>query len=456
MTTVTPPAIVSVRVAAERALVRDWEVAMRSMMAWKLTALAGLLAIVACSAGSNDNLFSKGGKGGGGGNGGEDPDASSGGSGDTAGAPGYGGSGLNLDVQVNSETTPAGCQYKDGQDHDGDGYTGLDGDCNDCDPNTNPGAFDDGSPSADGGPPVDVNCDGTPGDDTYECDDGLQIADDDPFNAAKAIGLCRRVDDPNATGKDKRWGVIEAKYVLADGSPGMNPKSHGVLPQFGAANVQQGKVMLGLSSGTARGPAMAGYESPGGAQMGTQCGPPIPNMESPSCPNAQTGQSFDPAALEVRIRVPTNAKSFKFYLNFYTYEFPMFVCTTYNDFYITKMDPWPQGSTDGNISFDQDHNPISVNNSLLQACKPQNAGGKQFTCPLGVGLLQGTGFEGHAATGWLQTQAPVTPGSEITLRWAIWDSGDHVLDSTVLVDNFVFSVEPAQGGTTTTPVDNPH
>src|SRR5258708_4876851 len=35
-----------------------------------------------------------------------------------------------------------GCRWFDGTDHDGDGFSAQDGDCNDCDPNMNPGAYD--------------------------------------------------------------------------------------------------------------------------------------------------------------------------------------------------------------------------------------------------------------------------------------------------------------------------
>jgi hypothetical protein len=380
----------------------------------------------------------------------EEQDASTGGSPDLGGSSGSGG-GITMDVVVNTETSMPGCSNDPTVDDDEDGYTENDGDCNDCDPNTNPGAFDDGETTdGDGGPPVDVNCDGTPGGDTHECDEGIALDDTDAKNAARAIGLCKFVAE-DATGKDKTWGVIEAKYVKADGTPGMNKLSHGILPNFGQnGKPQQGVNMLGLSSGTARGPSMPGYESPSGAQMGTTCAAPIPNMDSPSCPGVKSGAPNDPAALEVKLRVPTNTKSFKFYFNFYTYEFPIFICSQYNDFFVTLMNPKPEGSPNGNISFDQLKNPVSVNNSMLQVCKAQTAGGKKFECPLGEGLLAGTGFEGHAATGWLQTVAPLDlpPGSVVTLRWAIWDAGDQVLDSTVLVDNFEFSVEPAAGAST--------
>ena len=105
-------------------------------------------------------------------------------------------------------------------------------------------------------------------------------------------------------------------------------------------------------------------------------------------------------------------------------------------------------------------NAVSVNNSFLQACTPGTHGGKRFDCPLGRTLLGSTGFDGNAvcgdpsdyplnpqnrpvggATGWLQTTARATGGSVMTLRFAIWDSGDPDLDSTTLVDGFAWELE---------------
>ena len=179
-----------------------------------------------------------------------------------------------------------------------------------------------------------------------------------------------------------------------------------------------------------------------GYTHGTPSGYP---KESPACPGVTTGKARDGVALELKIRVPSNALSFSYQQNFFTQEYPVFICSTYNDFFVTMMDPVPDGLADGNIAFDQDTNPISVNNSLLQVCEPGTHEGKTFGCPLGTDTLNGTGFEDGAATGWLTTSAPVTPGSEITLRFAIWDSGDGRLDSTTLIDDFKFSVEGADG-----------
>ena len=107
-----------------------------------------------------------------------------------------------------------------------------------------------------------------------------------------------------------------------------------------------------------------------------------------------------------------------------------------------------------NISFDSQGNPLSVNAGFLEACTPQTAGMKSFPCTLGPSQLKGTGFEGHAATGWLQTSAPIeNPGENITLDFAVWDSSDGNLDTTGLFDNFRFEIEKTP--TVTKPADDP-
>jgi hypothetical protein len=43
------------------------------------------------------------------------------------------------------------------------------------------------------------------------------------------------------------------------------------------------------------------------------------------------------------------------------------------------------------------------------------------------------------------------PGETITIQFMIWDTGDHDLDSTVLVDNWKWEVEPTTGPATGRP-----
>jgi hypothetical protein len=157
-----------------------------------------------------------------------------------------------------------------------------------------------------------------------------------------------------------------------------------------------------------------------------------------------TGQVNDAIALEVTVKAPDWAKGFAFDFDFYTFEWPDYVCSMYNDFFLALLSPMPAGQNDGNISFDSMGNPISVNAAFVTVCgcgggPPCMAGGKSFTCSAGNSELAGTGFSGdgdHAATSWLTTSAPVEPGQTITLRLGVYDSGDGVLDSTALLDKF--------------------
>ena len=344
---------------------------------------------------------------------------------------------------------PSGAPTDDG---DGDGFTVADGDCNDCTGQMNPGAFD--FPGND----VDEDCSGTADDEAVACDASTtDLASGDALEAARAIGLCRARQGAS-------WGLIAARYAQASGAPGMNPLSHGLLPDFGP-NVapREGNRLLALSSGTARRPADPGFASPHAAEMGTvTTTPPGYPIATPACPLIPqfilSPFANDSAALEIAIQVPTNANLMRFEFNFYTYEFPVFICSEYNDFFVALVDPPPAHSQFGNVSFDNDGNPVSVNNTFLEVCNPQVAGNKTFSCPLGSAQLEQTGYdetEGlgpHAATGWLATEVPVTPGTEVRMRFAIWDQGDHQLDSTVLVDNFSWAVKPTS---TEAPVTQP-
>jgi hypothetical protein len=76
------------------------------------------------------------------------------------------------------------------------------------------------------------------------------------------------------------------------------------------------------------------------------------------------------------------------------------------------------------------------------------AGGRNYACALGDSQLVGTGFGkdtemvDHASTYWLKTTAPVTPNSTITIRFTVYDSGDGILDSSVLFDNWTWIPSP--------------
>jgi hypothetical protein len=381
---------------------------------------------------------------------------------------------LRLDLDA-SNGSVKGCAFSDGKDHDGDGFSFMEGDCNDCDPNMNPGAFD--VPNNH----IDEDCDGTADNEPSGCDAKLALDSSDPYDGARAIDLCRKTTTA-ATGRARMWGVVDAKFVAPDGtdqcfeqpallsdggasSCAADPNfalGHGNLAKLGVVMPRVGTHMLGISSGTARDPTDPGYSNVSGFNKAftVNAAPGFP-APAPACPGVIAGQPHDGAALALTIRVPTNARSFSLDEDFFSYEFPHYICSSYNDTFVVEMTPAPT-SSGANIAFDQAGNPICVNNSLLQVCDPQTAGGKTFACPLGSSSLQSTGFggdpdagsENHAATGWLTTTVNIDPsllGKEMTLLFAIWDSGDGSLDSTALLDGFTWSTQPGKS----TPVTQP-
>ncbi|MFO0566425.1 MAG: choice-of-anchor L domain-containing protein [Polyangiaceae bacterium] len=372
------------------------------------------------------------------------------GAGGTAGGAGSGGlpgggTGGGLILDSSSDTAAGGgssCASGPTEDKDQDGFTKQDGDCNDCDPNVNPGAID-VLHTDDGGAWGDEDCDGKPGGtQATGCDDTIGLDDLDPMNAAKAIELCQV-----ATGK--KPGVIEAKWVRADGAAHTPGTEVGIQPDFGPnVHVQGGKRMLSISSGYARTPTQTpNCGSNSCDTTGIGVAPTGFPQDTSGCPGDT--EINDDVGLELKLRAPTNATGYSFSFRFYSFEYPEWVCTSYNDQFIALVNPAPAGASNGNICFDSKKNPVTVNVGFFDVCTG---------CPSGDTELLGTGFDtwdDAGATVWLMTQAPVQGGQEFTIRFAIWDTGDQAWDSTALIDNFQWI---ANGGTIdvgTTPIPVP-
>ena len=330
-----------------------------------------------------------------------------------------------------------GCMSGPNDDADGDGWTKAAGDCNDCDALVNPAAIEVVATEPDDmgviPDPADEDCDGGIDNVGLPCDGGIALDDDDPLNAAAAIGLCK------IAANDDDWGVVSAQYVRANGAAVAGADlQYGIKDEWGSnVDVQEGENMLVLSSGHARMPgdpdscnSLTCYgDGAGTAPAGFP-------QDVPACPGSSAIN--DDIALQVTLRAPSNATGYSYNFDFYSFEYPEWVCTSYNDQYIALVDPAPVGSINGNISFDANANPVSVNIAFFEVCSG---------CPLGTGELSGTGFDtwnDAGATSWLVTTAPVEPMQEITITFAIWDTGDAAWDSTVLIDNFKWI---ADGGT---------
>jgi hypothetical protein len=383
--------------------------------------------------------------------------------------------GEDITVAVGSGGNSAGdCNTKMDEDGDKDGWSIADGDCNDCDANVNPGAIEVmiTTPQGDGGipDPADEDCDGKIDNVAMPCDTGLALTDVDPVDAAKAIDLCQTTTEAPASKKDLKWGVLSSTYIGADG---VSPRAPGLqvalLDKFGMnVKTRLGASMLGLSSGLMRAQGQSGTcanpVSPRSCVTPDSNPPPVAPagfpQQVPGCPVANA--IHDDIALQVKLRSPTNATGYKFNFKFYSYEFPEYVCSSFNDQFIALVSPPPAGSINGNISFDSGNHPVSVNIAFFDVCDPASIGlfGSQSPnkplippspyCPKGKTDLLGTYMDGTTnmyyagATSWLETSAPIKGGDDVTIRFAIWDTGDHNLDSSVLIDAFEWI---ATGGT---------
>ncbi|NUP09478.1 MAG: hypothetical protein HOW73_25775 [Polyangiaceae bacterium] len=367
------------------------------------------------------------------------------------GAPGSGGNpssgGSNSQFMVGpGGNTPGGCMSTGDEDADMDGFTVNQGDCNDCDKNTNPGAIevvgeDDGTGGGGGYVPVDEDCDGTPDNPPEPCDTGLALDSSNAEDAARAMELCKHANT------DQEWGVVAAQFVRANGGAMSSTQQNGILPNFGP-NVppRGGQSMFSISSGRARIPGQPG--ACGSATcVGSGGGTPPSAAYPQNAPGCDISDVInDDVALELTLRAPTNATGYSFDFKFYSFEYPDYVCTTFNDQFIALVNPAPMGAMDGNVSFDSQGAPVSVNVAYFTICD-------DGSCPGGSAEMQGTGFDtwrgsfddGNAGgTEWLRTQAPVEGGSTFSIRFGIWDTGDTALDSTAVIDNFQWL---ATGGT---------
>ena len=313
----------------------------------------------------------------------------------------------------------------------------------------------------DGEAPYDEDCDLLiDEDDTVLCDDNLAVEDEDPFAAVRAMELCKT----SMGAKD--WGVVSGKWVLADGTEPFSGivqtfhLGHGILDGFGpSVTTQAGVRMFALSSGTARQPTDVGYKDVGGFPKGFTCAHPqgFPK-ESPACPGSLTGQPNDSAGLEIEILPPSNATGFSFDFKFYTYEWPNYVCSTFNDFFVALLMPFPSAPDRRQHRLRQDGQPRQREQRLhrgmrlrRQPAQPVPGGRQGLRLPprrprpdpdrlrlRRVRVLPGSRRHELAP----HHRSHRAQGEKITVRWAVYDSGDGVLDTTTLIDNFKWIAAP--------------
>jgi hypothetical protein len=376
-------------------------------------------------------------------------------------------------------------------DEDGDGWTTCDGDC--CDDEVfgcidahlvNPGAFE--VP----GNGVDDDCDGVIDEVDPSCDGALASDSTNGFDYAAAMDLCQ-ITNADAPLPERTWGVISAELTLANGNGAPLPVQHSIRSSFGDnIGPSGGDSLVILSSGHAAAP---GQTNPSHApfEAGQNLGTSVP---APQDWIAQNGGEFpasceginptqgtsanDSVMLSLRVRVPTNARSFTSRMFFFTAEYPEWVCSEYNDFFVALIDSDVDSNpADKNIAIYDDGEaqwPVGLNilktaPGLFRVCQSGNVGCQgdlpqtQYDCPDGPDLLAGTGFDAidvnnscngpnfpvGGGTGWLAMSGNVEPGEVMEIRFAIWDAGGHLFDALVLLDDWRWFLDAASPGVTT-------
>jgi len=281
------------------------------------------------------------------------------------------------------------------------------------------------------------------------CDDPAKLKQSDPYDYAKAMELC---DTDRGCGIDGKCpGQLKcvnsqcSRLLSATFNTDADQKARAIASVFaqnGPFVPKRGKSFAVLSTG------LATYDP---KQVCPQSGTSFTNVGVDPDPKSTVDkEANDLVKLALEILVPTNAQSFDFDFHFFSTEYPEYVGTEFNDTFWVELQ---SKKFTGNISFDKNGTPIRINNSFFDICDPVPP------CSQPANALNGTGYgtdcnDGFSSgatggsTGWLHTTSPVTPGETIKLSFYIFDKGDHILDSAVLIDNFRWKLAPAAKPTT--------
>lgn len=377
------------------------------------------------------------------------------------------------------------------EDIDADGFTKGDGDCCDDKVSCNVENPELVNPTALEMPDdkIDNNCNGlideapTTCPALYDAQYPKGVLPNSALALIYAMDLCM----PVVSQDSKMPGLIDFRVQSNDSGRAVDALAINALSMLQAEDGHKLLPKLGpsfalLSSGYAL-DANSGFDGTYFAKSGKSSIPSLfaqaHGMQLETAPQCRgVNEIYDMASLQIKMRVPSNAKGFKFKFRFFSVEYPRYICTQYNDFFLALLESGHADiPEDKNISFDKLGNPVSVNNAFFTSCVPITCSGD--TCPstmhcdagqcktyvnpadpsLGYNIPCPDGDTGNAdtstfntgtdrgGTAWLETSAPVIPGEVITLTFYIWDTGDQKLDSSVIIDAFEWSTVETELGT---------
>ncbi|MGB1277201.1 MAG: choice-of-anchor L domain-containing protein, partial [Nannocystaceae bacterium] len=139
---------------------------------------------------------------------------------------------------------------------------------------------------------------------------------------------------------------------------------------------------------------------------------------------------FDYTQLQLVVQVPPLVDALVFDYAFFTAEYPTRYRDGFNDMFLVwaETESWT-----GNVALDYESRPVTASatrfdyrDSVVPDDCPE---------PCVAEELHETSMRGHAATNWRSTEIELSPGEEVTLIFGLFDVGDGLTDSAVLLDN---------------------
>ena len=260
---------------------------------------------------------------------------------------------------------------------------------------------------------IDNNCNGQTDESAAAvCDGSLGGGVDAEY--AKAIDLCT--------------GVVSSTFTTLS-----DPLARSILPKFGTKNLPQaGSRLVMLSTGVALPEDVtSGFVAP---QAGKNWNKTAAFPAGSQCKSTATS-AFDLIEWKLVLTVPTSAHSFTFDLSYFSSEYPEYLSTQYSDHLLVLLDS--QGLK-GNVLFDDTSDCFGATAGLIQVCKGCSKGDAALAAT-GYEIGDALGAQAGGSTGWMTAAAPVAPGETITLRFLLFDMGDGVYDTAVLLDRLRWS-----------------
>jgi hypothetical protein len=231
-------------------------------------------------------------------------------------------------------------------------------------------------------------------------------------SAARAVTLTHAPSDLATAIASDPSTLASSSFVLV---PGAATPSTGVAPTYGPAAPRDGESVAVMSNGSVALPSEPG----------------APSDRNGFDQGSAARSAFDVTTLRLDLAVPAGVNCLALQYDFFTQDFAN-PTDTYFDSFVAELDPtapWdaPPGPTiaaPANFAVDSTGNPVSF--------KSAGAGSIGYNGAPVATNASGTGYAG--ALGWATAMTPVDAGAH-RVDLSIFDRGDHLVDSAVVLDN---------------------